>query len=379
MSDRRVRVGIVGLTAGRSWASVAHLPALRALPEDFEVVGVANSSRASAEAAAMASGIPRAFGSVAELVASPDVDVVTITVKVPHHLELVKAALAAGKHVYCEWPLGNGLAEAEDLAALAEAKGVLGVVGTQARVAPEIEYLRRLVAEGYVGEVLSSTLAAWGGNWGATIESAKTYGYLLDRANGASMLEIPVAHTLAALRDVLGDIAEIWATLARRRTAVRDLETGGEIPMTAYDQIVAGGTLASGAPLSLHFRGGAPRAGAGLIWEINGGKGDVRITGAIGLSELVPLSLESVRDGEPGFAPVEVPASYRTGYPADVVPGNVARIYARMAADLRTGSHTAPTFADAVGLHRLLAAIETASETGARVRPDAANRPLPAR
>jgi predicted dehydrogenase len=124
MSDRKLHVGIVGLQAGH-WASASHLPALRALSDTFEIAGVANTSRASSEAAAFAAGIPRAFGSVAELVKSPDVDIVTVTVKVPHHLELAKAALEAGKHVYCEWPLGNGLAEAEELAALAKKKGVL--------------------------------------------------------------------------------------------------------------------------------------------------------------------------------------------------------------------------------------------------------------
>ncbi len=48
-------------------------------------------------------------------------------------------------------------------------------------------------------------------------------------------------------------------------------------------------------------------------------------------------------------------------------PGNVARVYARMAADLRDGTHTAPSFADAVAVHRIIAAIERAAETGARV------------
>jgi predicted dehydrogenase len=47
-----------------------------------------------------------------ELVMQPDIDVVAVTVKVPHHRELVSAALAAGKAVYCEWPLGRDLHEA---------------------------------------------------------------------------------------------------------------------------------------------------------------------------------------------------------------------------------------------------------------------------
>ena len=108
------------------------------MPDDFEIVGVANSSLESSRRAADAAGVSRAFASVAELVTSPDIDVVTVTVRVSRHRELVRAALEAGKAVYCEWPLGNGLAEAEELAALAAARGVLGVVGTQARFAPMV-------------------------------------------------------------------------------------------------------------------------------------------------------------------------------------------------------------------------------------------------
>jgi predicted dehydrogenase len=57
MSDRKLHVGIVGLQAGH-WASASHVPALRALSDTFEIAGVANTSRASSEAAASAAGIP---------------------------------------------------------------------------------------------------------------------------------------------------------------------------------------------------------------------------------------------------------------------------------------------------------------------------------
>ena len=62
---RRFRLGIVGLSALRGWATAAHVPALRALSDDFEIVGVANTSLKSAEAAAAAFGLPRAFESAA--------------------------------------------------------------------------------------------------------------------------------------------------------------------------------------------------------------------------------------------------------------------------------------------------------------------------
>jgi predicted dehydrogenase len=303
------------------------------------------------------------------LVAAQDVDVVTVTVKVPHHLDIVKAAIEAGKHVYCEWPLGNALAEAEELAALARAKGVLGVVGTQARVAPEIEHLKQLIADGFVGQVLSTTLVAWGGGWGGSIPEKKVSAYLLDRANGATMLTIPVGHTLAALMDVLGEVVEVSAVLATRRTSALAVDTGETLSVSAPDQVLVCGLLANGAALSIHYRVGSARDGNGLFWEINGTEGDIRVSApSRGHAQLVPLSLKGARGDEKVFRPLEVPSSYRSGWPQDVVPGNVARIYARMGRDLRDGTHTAPRSDDAVALHRVIAAIERAAESGSRTR-----------
>ena len=368
MTAQRFKIGIVGVQPGRSWAARAHIPALRALPESFDIVGVANTSLASAQRAAAEMGLPKAFAGVAELVAAPEVDIVTVTVKVSHHLDIVRAALEAGKHVYCEWPLGNGLAEAEKLAALARAKGVLGVIGTQARVAPEIEYLKQLIADGFIGEVLSTTLIARGGGWGGLIPQKKDNDYLLDKANGATMLTIPVGHTLAAVREVLGDVAEVSSMLATRLTSALVADTGEKLPVSAPDQVLVSGVLVSGAPVSVHYRGGMPREGDGLLWEINGTEGDIRVTGPFGHAQLVPLSLKGARGDEKTFQPLEVPVSYRSGFSENVMPGNVARNYAKMAQDLREGTHTAPSFDDAVAIHRIIAAIEKSAEDGQRAR-----------
>jgi predicted dehydrogenase len=371
MTGHRFRVGIIGLQPGRSWAARAHIPALRALSETFEIVGVANTSRASAEAAAAATGVPRAFANIAELIAAPEVDIVTVAVKVPPHFEIVKAAIGAGKHVYCEWPLGNGLAEAEEMAALARAKGVLGVVGTQAPLAPEIEYLRQLITDGFVGDVLSTTLVARGGalQGGGSIPDKKTWAYLLDRANGATMLTIPVGHTLAALTSVLGEVVKVSAVLATRRTTALVADTGETLPVSAPDQVLVSGVLASGAPLCIHYRGGVARDGDGLFWEINGTEGDIRIFGPSGHTQMVQLSLKGARGEETVFRPLEIPASYRSDWPKEVEPGNVARLYGKMAQDLREGTHSAPSFDDAVAVHRIIAAIERAADSGTRAAP----------
>ena len=370
MSKQRFRVGIVGLQAGRSWAAHAHVPALKALDDRFEIVGVANTSLASAQKAAAETGLPRAFANVAEMIAAPEVDIVAVTVKVPQHLGVVKAALEAGKHVYCEWPLGNGLAEAEELAALARAKGVLGVVGTQARAAPGIEYVKQLIADGFVGEVLSTTLMGRGIHWGGfidTVAEKNTNGYVLDRANGATVLTIALGHTLAALRDVFGEVSEVSAVLATRRPTTVVIESGERLPVSSADQVLVSGVFASGAPIAIHYRGGLARDGKGFVWEISGTKGDIRITGFSGHPQMEQLSVFGVQDGETAFRPLEIPASYRTGWPQDTVPGNVARIYDRMAQDLRNGTRTAPSFDDAVAVHRVIAAIEKSAESGSRV------------
>ena len=83
MTRSKLGVGIVGLEPKRSWAAMAHVPALRAMPDVFEIVGVANTRLESAQAAAAAYDIPRAFANADELAADPAVDIVAITVKVP--------------------------------------------------------------------------------------------------------------------------------------------------------------------------------------------------------------------------------------------------------------------------------------------------------
>src|SRR2546422_3564644 len=138
---KRIRVGIIGANPDRGWAAQAHIPALKSLPADFEITALSTTRRESADAAGRLFGVPAAFDNHQELVNSSSVDVVAVTVKVPHHLDLATAALEAGKAVYCEWPLGNGLKEAETLAALAKKKGVLAVAGLAGSPAPAGGYL----------------------------------------------------------------------------------------------------------------------------------------------------------------------------------------------------------------------------------------------
>src|SRR5207248_9268723 len=97
---RKIRVGTIGAIPDRGWAAQAHIPALKSLPDDFEITALSTSRRESADAASKRFGVPNAFDNHQDLVNSADVDVVAITVKVPYHLELATSALGAGKAVY---------------------------------------------------------------------------------------------------------------------------------------------------------------------------------------------------------------------------------------------------------------------------------------
>ncbi len=158
MAEDKIRVGIIGANAHDGWSMRAHLPALRALP-DYELTAVCTSRPETAAESAAHYGARLAFHDYHAMVRHPDIDLVSVSVRVPLHHDMVMAALHAGKHVYCEWPLGATLAEAEAMAALARAKGVRTMIGLQANGDPVLLRLRELLAEGYVGEVLSCTMA----------------------------------------------------------------------------------------------------------------------------------------------------------------------------------------------------------------------------
>src|SRR5207253_761329 len=359
---KRIRVGLIGANPDRGWAAQAHIPALKSLSDDFEITALSTTRRESADAAGKLFDVPLAFDNHQELVNSPAVDVVAVTVKVPFHLELAIAALDASKAVYCEWPLGNGLKEAETLAALAKKKGALAVAGLQARSAPSVAYVHDLIKQGYVGEVLSTTLIGSGMGWGPTVEPYNAY--LNEKKNGATMLSIAFGHAADALCHCLGEVRELSATMTVRRTTYTVAGTDESKPMTADDQVCVSGLLEGGAALSIHYRGGLSR-GTNLLWEINGTEGDLQLTATGGQAQIWEMDVRGGRGAQSSLELLPVPEQYRWAPPQG--PGtNVAQAYARFARDYREGTHFCPTFDDAVTRHRMLDAIETSAVTGQR-------------
>jgi predicted dehydrogenase len=367
MPDRRLGVGIIGVSPVRGWAATAHIPALRALP-NYEIRALSAHSAESARAAGQAFGVSAVFSDHEDLVAQPDVDVVAVTVKAPHHRELVSAALAAGKAVYCEWPFGRDLDDARAMAGLAAEKRVRTIVGLQARQAPAIEFVQSLLKDGYVGEVLSTTMV------GLSVVGdvvGRPNAYMLDETNGANILTVAFGHSLDVLNYVLGELAELSAVSHLRRPQITIEETGEQIVKTAPDQIAVIGTLTSGATASVHVRE-AVAGGTGFLWEINGTDGTLRITAEAALPEIYPLTVAGAR-GRNELAELAVPEALTQKWPAlsslEGAPAyNVGRAYAAFAADIDNGTHTVPDFADGVRRREVISVIERAAASGERVK-----------
>jgi len=368
-------VGIVGVSPVRGWAATAHIPALRALP-NYEIRALSTHDPESAHAAGELFKVRVVFSDHRQLVTQPDIDIVAITVKVPHHRELVSAALDAGKAVYCEWPLGRDLDDARAMATLAAAHGAPTVVGLQARQAPAIQFVVELLRNGYVGEVLSTTMV------GLSVPGdvvGQPNAYMLDMTNGANLLTIAIGHSLDTLNYVLGEFANLSAVSDLRRPLITIDETGQQIVKTAADQIAIIGTLTSGATASIHIRE-AVAGGTGFLWEINGTNGTLRITADAAQPQIYPLTVAGAH-GRNEPAELAVPAALTQRWPAlsrlEGTPAyNVGRAYAAFAADIDKRTHTVPDFTDAVRRHEVIAAIEQSAATGKRVnaQPTAPSR-----
>jgi predicted dehydrogenase len=367
MTESLLGVGIIGVSPQRGWAAAAHIPALRALPS-YEIRALSAHSDESARAAGEAFGVSAVFSDHEQMVAQPDVDVVAVTVKVPRHRELVSAALRAGKAVYCEWPLGRDLNDARAMAALASEKGARTVVGLQARQAPEIGFIQELLSDGYVGEVLSTTMVGISVPGGAVVQANA---YMLDETNGANILTIAVGHSLDTLTYVLGEFADLSAVSDLRRPLISIEGTGEQIVKTAADQIALIGTLTSGVTASVHVRE-AVAGGTGFLWEINGTEGTLRITAGAAYPGIFPLTVAGAQNRD-GLTELAVPERFTQKWPAltglaGTPAYNVGRAYAAFATDIATGSRSVPDFADAVRRHEVIAAIERSAASGERVK-----------
>jgi predicted dehydrogenase len=358
----KVRLGLIGASVSGTWSSRAHLPALKANTE-VELTAVCTTRADSAEAARQAWGARLAFDDWRKLVVSPEIDAVAVVVRVPSHYAPAKAALEAGKHVYCEWPLGRTTAEAVELAALAKAKGVATAVGLQARVDPAVMYLRELVEGGDVGAVMAVHVSLLREGVLAR-PSHRTW--QRDAELGANTLTIASGHTVDAMRFVAGDFSRLSAVVATQAKQWLDTGAGTWLDVTAPDNILVIGRLKNGAVASSHI-GAIPYAGSGYRMEIYGRDGTLVASGEDS-PQLSAVSLHRAKGGN-RLEKMAIPERFTLAAPGTPKgeAANVGQMYALFAGAIGGGDPRLPDFATAVELHRLVDAIKQASDSGREV------------
>jgi len=291
------------------------------------------------------------------------VDMIAVVVRVPGHRALVMAGLNGGKAVFCEWPLGANLKEAQEMNDLASQKNLATVVGLQARSDPAIMYARDLVAQGYIGDVMAANMSVV---TGAVVERGEGRIWQGLRTNGANTMTIAGGHSIDALCYILGEFTEVSARVGTLITEWKNTETGATMKVDAPDTVSVAGALQNGAEVSYRVIA-VPHNPSGTRLEIYGRDGTLVVTSSS--ANIGPNTVLASKGKDP-LAEMSPPDQYNLapeGTPAGPAR-NVTQAYVRYADALPQGEAAVPDFSVAVTRHRLLDAIERSAAEGKSIK-----------
>ena len=241
-TQQPIRIGLIGANIHQGWSPRAHLPALATHPQ-FDLAAVCTSRQESADEAMAAFNAGSAWNDYNRMLADADIEAATISLRVPRHYEPTMVSLRSGKHTFTEWPLGRTTAEAIEMAEEARQQGVRTAVGLQARANPAIVHLRNLVADGYVGRVMTCHVRLM--REGVLSRDSGRM-WQRDDELGAHTLTIACGHTIDALCSVVGEFADVATVVSTQTTTWREADTGQDLPVTSPDNVLVSGNLQGG-------------------------------------------------------------------------------------------------------------------------------------
>ncbi|MEU6191939.1 Gfo/Idh/MocA family oxidoreductase [Nocardia sp. NPDC047038] len=353
-------VAVVGIGADQ-WSGAAHLPALAAT-EGVRLARLVTSSPESAARAEEAYGVP-ASASLEDALADPAVQLVTVTVRVSRHRKIAETAIRAGKHLYCEWPLGADLAETQALADLsAQHPEQIHVVGLQGRLAPEICSASSAIAAGRLGRPLRANLQVFLPQ--GLVPRPRHRAHLRHRSAAADVLSIQGGHSLDMMVALLGEPgpvhhAVLWAAVGYFTV----LETGERLARDAPDNLVAQLEI-GGIPVTVQLSQTSTRSGSSI--EILGTRASLLVTAQ---DQPQFSALRAVITDLDGTSQELQPLDDVAGVelPRDHAGFNVAIAYRNILDAIagRVPHDAVPTLARAVTLHQLLDSIEKLAERAA--------------
>ena len=299
MSDKTIRVGFIG--AGNNTRR-HHIPKLKAQP-GIELVTVANRSKESGERVAKEFGIARVAGDWREVVNAPDIDAVCIGTWPYTHCEMTLAALEAGKHVLCEARMAMNAAEGRRMLEASRKKP--GLVVQLVPGPPTLELdptIKRLVAEGYVGDVLAVEIHATQQARFADVGEALHWRQNI-ALSGNNALNMGIWYE--TMMRWVGPARTVMA-MTKIATPRRKDETGAWHEVKVPDHVDILSTLKSGGVAHLCFSALTAFAPSPGAW-IYGSEGTLRI-------EPEAKRLSGGGRGDKALAEIAVPAERRIGW-----------------------------------------------------------------
>ncbi len=344
-----IRVGVIG--AGH--AAMMHLPALNHLP-DTEVVALCSRRPDRAHLVAARYGVRNVVADYRDVLLDPGIDAVIIATPPYLHHQMVLAALEARKHILCEKPLARTLAEARDMAKMAESAGVVAMINHEYRFIPARARAKELIDEGYLGDPYSASVTVYRSSLNDPFGEA--WDWLSEAAKGGGMLAAAGSHHIDALRWWLGEIKAVagaTATMVKRRRLPESSQTA---PVDADDNFAVLLRFVSGALATIHYSATATHdVGDEVI--LSGSEGILVITGdgrLLGgrrreaLDELpIPERLE------PEMPPFEHPLTAPT-----------VLLLKQWVRAIRLGLQGSPSFADGIKVQEVLDGVVRSAQQG---------------
>jgi predicted dehydrogenase len=375
---RQIGIGLIGYAfMGRAhsaaWRNVGAAFDTELVP-DLRVICGRDETRVSAAAARL--GWSEWTTDWRSLIERDDVDVVDVSTPGNLHAEMAIAALEAGKHVLCEKPLANSVAEAEEMAAVARrvaSRGVKAMVGFNYRRVPAVTLASQLVAGGTIGKI-RHLRAVYLQDWLVNPDSPLNWRLQKELAGSGALGDI-AAHIIDLARFVTGEeIAEVSALL-ETFVKERPQRSQADGPSSTTAEATGAVTVDDAAAFIARLSGGAvatfeaTRYATGrknaVRFEINGERGSL----AFDLERPNELELFEVSEGrDVGFRRVLVTQREHPYIKGWWPPGHVLgwdhsfvnEVYDFLDA-VATGGDVHPDFEDGLAVQRILAAVETSA------------------
>ncbi|HEY1486485.1 MAG TPA: Gfo/Idh/MocA family oxidoreductase [Micromonosporaceae bacterium] len=367
----KLRVGMIGY----AFMGKAHSQAWRTvnrvfdLPLQAELAVIVGRDASATAAAAARLGWAESATDWRGVVARDDIDLIDICTPGDTHAEIAIAALAAGKHVLCEKPLGNTVAEAEDMVRAADAAhdaGVRAMCGFNYRRLPAVTLLRDLIAAGRLGDI-RHVRAAYLQDWIVAPDFPLVWRLQRDIAGTGAIGDIG-AHIVDLTQFVTGQrltgVSALTETFIKERPL---LDGDGTGQVTVDDAALFFGRLDGGAIATYEATRFATGRRNALRVEINGSLGSA----AFDLERLNELEFHdaTLPVAEQGFRRILVTEVEHPYMSAWWPPGHIIGYEHSFTHEIRdlidaiaTGSDPTPSFADALQVQRVLDAVSTSAE-----------------